>query len=122
MNFFTKLFSKKEENTQNPALELKKLAFSKLEELKNKEFSEQTFNEFVFIFQVFMEKYLGVGKHLTHEERVKQINAKNIMPQAKTKLIALSSEISQLEFSGKKKDKQILGALIIKFEEILNSI
>ncbi len=123
MNFLKEIFLKKNiEKPANKDFELGTLALFKLKELENKEFSDRTFNEFVFIFRTFREEFSGIKKHLTHEEFVKRLKSQNLKKPATPKIIELSEKISKLEFSDATINEKKLKDLIIDFIKIINSI
>lgn len=123
MGLFQKIFQKKKiKRIFGKKYELKQLALEKIEKIEKRKFSEGTFNEFIFIFRVFMREIFNLKKQITHEEFILALEEKKVKRTIKNRIIYLSLRINEIEYENKKIDKEKFKELIVQFKEIINAI
>lgn len=123
MNFLKRWFTKKEEIKPIGKKEsLKKLALSKLKKINSTKPSEKSFEEFAFVFKVFISKMFGIKKQVTHDELVVILGAKKIKRKLRNKISLLSSDIDKINYAERPIYEEQFSDMLERFEEIIQEL
>jgi hypothetical protein len=115
---FIKLFKREKEKTR--AQLLKEAALKELRSIGRKKFNHEIFDDFTWALKVFLSNYLGIGYEYTHQELVKELNAKNV--KNKEDIIRLSEEIVRINYEGDGITKEQFRKMLEEARKIIRKI
>ena len=99
--------------------ELKMQALEKLQSLKGKQFSQSTFDDFVWIFKVFISHYFNIKYEFTHQELIDEL--KDVRRDIRDNISDLSREIVDINYYGEKLTKEKFLSLLNKTEKLIRN-
>lgn len=118
LNHFKKLFKRKKEQTREQLL--KEAALKEMNSLGRKEFNQEIFDDFTWALKVFLSHYLGIGYEYTHQELVKELNAKNV--KNKEDITRLSEDIVRINYEGDGIAKEQFRKMLEETRKIIRKI
>ncbi len=119
INLIRNIFKRKKEREKNPRQELKESAIKKLEKLQRKKFKPEVFDDFVWIFRVFISNILKINYEFTHKELLHELDHKKI--KVKKEIIQISETIKEINYLGKKIEKDEFKKIIEETKKIIKS-
>lgn len=117
--FFFKKGKKITEKTIPASSGLENEALKRLKKINTKK--KNAFEDFEWVFRVFLKNFFNIKYEFTHEELTREIERKKIPEELKEEIVSLSQDIYDIKYGGKK-DKKNIGKMITRARKIIKSL
>lgn len=118
-NYIKKLFKKKKKKTEADLL--KEAALKKLKTLeKKRQFTQEVFDDFVWVLKVFLSNYLGINYEYTHQELINELIKKGV--KHKEDIIKLSEDIQKINYEGDFLNKEHFKRMVEEAKRIIREV